>query len=82
VRAIERDPARQALVAGMVYFAVQTGCQLIAEGIETTAERNTLRSLGVNFGQGYLLGRPAPAPASDLEPAPQRSGRAIRSAEV
>lgn len=82
VRAIERDPARQALVAGMVYFAVQTGCQLIAEGIETTAERNTLRSLGVNLGQGYLLGRPEPAPAGEREPARRRSGRTMRGVEV
>jgi EAL domain-containing protein (putative c-di-GMP-specific phosphodiesterase class I)/DNA-binding response OmpR family regulator len=83
VRAIEHDPARQALVAGMVYFAAQTGCHLIAEGIETTAERDTLRSLGVYLGQGFLLGRPEPAPsASELEPARRRIGRAIRSVEV
>ena len=82
VRAIERDPARQALVAGMVYFGVQTGCQLIGEGIETTAERDTLRSLGVNLGQGYLLGRPEPAPAGELEPARRRAGRAMRGVEV
>jgi EAL domain-containing protein (putative c-di-GMP-specific phosphodiesterase class I)/DNA-binding response OmpR family regulator len=60
VRAIERDPARQALVAGMVYFALKTGCSLIAEGIETTGERATLEALEVDLGQGYLLGRPVP----------------------
>jgi PAS domain S-box-containing protein len=59
VRNIDRDPARQALVAGMVYFAGETGCALIAEGIETDAERRVLRRLGVTFGQGFLLGRPA-----------------------
>lgn len=60
VRAIERDPARQALVAGMVYFAIKTGCVLIAEGIETSAEHDTLRSLAVRLGQGFLLGSPGP----------------------
>ena len=61
VRGVDRDPARQALVAGMVYYAGATGCALIAEGIETDGERRTLRRIGVSFGQGYLLGRPAPS---------------------
>jgi PAS domain S-box-containing protein len=60
VRRIETDPARQALVAGMVYFAERTDRTLIAEGVETEAERATLVSLGVELGQGYLLGRPGP----------------------
>jgi EAL domain-containing protein (putative c-di-GMP-specific phosphodiesterase class I)/DNA-binding response OmpR family regulator len=62
VRTIERDRARQAFVAGLDYFSLKTGCSLIAEGIETEAERTALRSLAVGLGQGYLLGRPAPAP--------------------
>jgi len=60
VRDIDHDDVRQALVAGIVYFARKSGCILIAEGIETTRERDQLRSLGVDLGQGYLLGRPAP----------------------
>jgi EAL domain-containing protein (putative c-di-GMP-specific phosphodiesterase class I)/DNA-binding response OmpR family regulator len=60
VRDIDVDNVRQALVAGIVYFARKSGCLLIAEGIETTGERDLLRSLGVDLGQGYLLGRPAP----------------------
>ena len=60
VRGIEGDPARQGLVAGMVYFAVLTDRTLIAEGIETKDELETLRMLGVDLGQGYLLGRPGP----------------------
>ena len=46
------------LVAGMSYFAVRRKIHLIAEGIETSAELQTLRSLGIHFGQGFLLGRP------------------------
>jgi EAL domain-containing protein (putative c-di-GMP-specific phosphodiesterase class I) len=45
----------------MVYFGRQSGCLLIAEGIESAEERSTLRRLGVPFGQGYLFGRPATA---------------------
>jgi EAL domain-containing protein (putative c-di-GMP-specific phosphodiesterase class I) len=43
----------------MAYFATRTDRTLIAEGIETAEERDTLRTLGVVLGQGYLLGRPA-----------------------
>jgi len=62
IRGIDTDPARQALTAGMAGFAAELGCTLVGEGIETAAERDTLLHLGVPLGQGYLLGRPAPAP--------------------
>lgn len=61
VTGIDHDPARQALVAGLESFASRTGSTLIAEGVETSDELDTLRSLGVGLGQGYLLGRPEPA---------------------
>jgi EAL domain-containing protein (putative c-di-GMP-specific phosphodiesterase class I)/DNA-binding response OmpR family regulator len=64
VRSIEGDPARQAFVAGMVYFVLRTGCTLIAEGIETQAERDVLEALAVDLGQGFLFGRPGPIAAS------------------
>ena len=58
---VDTDEARQAMIAGVLHFARSTGCQIIAEGIETSVERETLRALGVALGQGYLLGRPMPA---------------------
>ena len=58
VRDIDHDPARQALVSGMRHFANLTGTRLLGEGIETGAEAETLRSLGVDLGQGYYFGRP------------------------
>lgn len=61
VRNIDRDPAREALIAGMAHFAREVDCGLIAEGIEREGERRVLSRLGVAFGQGYLLGRPSPA---------------------
>jgi EAL domain-containing protein (putative c-di-GMP-specific phosphodiesterase class I)/DNA-binding response OmpR family regulator len=59
VRDINADEVRQALVAGIVYFARRSGCRLVAEGIETTSERTMLQALGIDLGQGFLLGRPA-----------------------
>ncbi len=58
IRDIDTDLARQALIAGVSYFAAERNLQLIAEGIETTAELKMLRSIGIACGQGYLLGRP------------------------
>ena len=55
---VDEDPARQALVAGLVQFGTATGCTLIAEGVERVEERDALLSLGVRIGQGFLFGRP------------------------
>jgi EAL domain-containing protein (putative c-di-GMP-specific phosphodiesterase class I) len=59
VRAVDQDCGRRALIASMITFARETDCTVLAEGIETAAELDTLRTLGVDLGQGYLLGRPA-----------------------
>lgn len=60
VMGIDTDPARQALVAGLGSFAARTGSTLIAEGVETRGELETLQGLDVALGQGFLLGRPVP----------------------
>ena len=57
-RDIDVDPARRALAAALIHFSADTGSQLIAEGVETSAEVSTLLELGVAKAQGYFLGRP------------------------
>ena len=79
VRGVDTDPARQALVAGLVHFALQARISLIAEGIETLPELEMLKSLGVEFGQGFLLARPAPISAEMLH-ALKEPGTISRSA--
>ncbi len=59
-RNISLDPARRALASALVAFARETGSRIIAEGVETQAELNTLRSIGIQKAQGYFLGRPMP----------------------
>jgi len=61
VAALDADPSRQAMIAGLKHFAVASGCQLIAEGIETAAELAMLRALGISLGQGFLTGPPMSA---------------------
>ncbi|WP_242028178.1 EAL domain-containing protein [Pseudanabaena sp. FACHB-2040] len=60
IRNIDTDRKRRALAAALIRFAEETRSQIIAEGVETVAELNVLRKLGVNKVQGYLLGRPLP----------------------
>ncbi|HVM64719.1 MAG TPA: EAL domain-containing protein, partial [Acidimicrobiales bacterium] len=60
---LEGDPARQAVLAGLVHLSNKLGCYLVAEGIERQSELLALRQLGITHGQGTLLGRPRPASA-------------------
>jgi EAL domain-containing protein (putative c-di-GMP-specific phosphodiesterase class I) len=58
VQGVAKDLTRTALIAGFVRFAHDAGFSLIAEGIETQEDLDALARLGVELGQGYLLGRP------------------------
>jgi EAL domain-containing protein (putative c-di-GMP-specific phosphodiesterase class I) len=69
---IARDDAKQALVEAFVSFGGRIGAQLLAEGIERRADLAMLTALGVDLGQGYLIGRPATVPA---EPRPMETLR-------
>jgi diguanylate cyclase (GGDEF)-like protein len=73
---IHLDHAKRALVRSMVTLEKELGAAIVAEGIESAEELGTLRSLGVPFGQGYLLARPA----SSATPAPW-SGALLALAE-
>lgn len=59
-RGIDVDRSRRALAAALCRFAQETGCRIVAEGVETATELATLRDLGFRKAQGYLLGRPMP----------------------
>jgi EAL domain-containing protein (putative c-di-GMP-specific phosphodiesterase class I) len=60
---IARDDAKQALVEAFVSFGARIGARLLAEGIERRADLAMLTALGVDLGQGYLIGKPSSAPA-------------------
>jgi EAL domain-containing protein (putative c-di-GMP-specific phosphodiesterase class I) len=49
-----------AVVVSILALARALGIEAVAEGIETAAQRDALLAMGCLFGQGYLLGRPAP----------------------
>ncbi len=53
----------QTVMTAIVQLAKSLNLSVVAEGIETEAQLEKLRSLAIDFGQGYLLGRPKPAAA-------------------
>ena len=60
-RAAAHDPAPRRAVRHALRIAEMVGARVIAEGIETAAQAEVMEELGVPLGQGYWLGRPAPA---------------------
>ncbi len=58
VRSSDGDVARQRLLRAVQDTVDAIGAASIAEGIETAAELEALRTIGVRYGQGFHLGRP------------------------
>jgi EAL domain-containing protein (putative c-di-GMP-specific phosphodiesterase class I)/AmiR/NasT family two-component response regulator len=58
-RGIDGDRARRALASALISFADEMSITIVAEGIETAEELETLLRLGVRFGQGFHLAEPA-----------------------
>ncbi len=63
VRGVDANPYRETILRRIVEMASDLGVRTLAEGIETEAELAAVRDAGVDFVQGYLLGRPAARPA-------------------
>ncbi len=60
VRDCDTDDVRRTLIESLVTLSQRMGSKLIAEGIETVDELETVRALGVRYGQGFLFAHPAP----------------------
>jgi EAL domain-containing protein (putative c-di-GMP-specific phosphodiesterase class I) len=67
VSGLDVDPVLSTLVGSLVEFARGMRARVVAEGVETAAEADVLRRLGVDHGQGWHFGRPAvPEPVAPL----------------
>jgi diguanylate cyclase (GGDEF)-like protein len=65
VRGIAEDADDAAIVSAVISLGKSLGLRLVAEGVETEAQRAFLEARGCEEIQGYLVGRPIPA--SELE---------------
>lgn len=59
VRRLESDPIKREIITSLASIGRRIEATLVAEGIEREEEREALIELGVEYGQGFLLGRPA-----------------------
>ena len=60
VQAMTRDPLDRAMLRCIQEIAGALGQQTVAEWVEQPAQRDMLRALGVDYGQGFLFHKPAP----------------------
>ncbi|HEY0168890.1 MAG TPA: EAL domain-containing protein [Jatrophihabitans sp.] len=60
VAPIAADRSARAIVRSVIGLCQELGITTVAEGIETQEQLTSVRALGCNHGQGYLLGRPLP----------------------
>lgn len=67
-RGIATDVVRQSMVTATVTFCAAVGATLVAEGIESADDLRALEKLGIDHGQGFLLGLPAAAPYTVAPP--------------
>ena len=62
VQGVDTDPVKMEFLKAIQCIAESCGTHVIAEGVETTGELMTVRDIGIQFGQGYLVARPKSVP--------------------
>jgi len=85
VRALPGDRADAAIVTAVLAMARGLDLEVIAEGVETEAQRDFLLAAGCELVQGFLYARPEPAGAIETRWLPVRSGEgsaALAAAEA
>jgi diguanylate cyclase (GGDEF)-like protein len=58
VQGVGCDPVKLHFLRSIQDLASRTGARVVAEGIETDADLAVIQELGIDFGQGFLLGKP------------------------
>lgn len=69
VRDIDTSKPKQAILHGILLMCNALNVRVLAEGIETTAERDFLRNAGIDLMQGYLFCKPALQSLGIIDPA-------------
>jgi EAL domain-containing protein (putative c-di-GMP-specific phosphodiesterase class I)/GGDEF domain-containing protein len=75
IRSIDSSYIRREMARALKAFADRIGSTIIAEGIETEPELESLVELGIEYGQGFLIARPAADLPAFLPPI---AGRSLR----
>lgn len=75
IRGIDASMPRRMIVAGVARMCEAMGIVAVAEGIETVAEHEALRAIGIRYQQGFLFARPG----FRTLPRPSRPARDLRA---
>jgi len=70
VEAAPTDRVARAMISAIVRMASDLGVQTVAESVESDVELQAVRSLGVDYAQGFLLGKPKSLTGYDFAPGP------------
>jgi EAL domain-containing protein (putative c-di-GMP-specific phosphodiesterase class I) len=78
IRELQHGGRESTFIRHLVQMCAELGVQTVAEMVETTSSEDAVRQAGVDFGQGYLYGAPAPKPEQPIDrrgpPAARRVG--------
>jgi diguanylate cyclase (GGDEF)-like protein len=75
-RGVARSTVKREMLRSLGHIAEAIDAVIVAEGIETADDLLCLRDLGVRYGQGYFIARPAP-PFPEVRPSVKRAIRAL-----
>ncbi len=60
IQSLEKDKSSRIIIESIVNFAKKIGAKTVAEFVEKECTFNTLSEMGVDYAQGYLIGKPDP----------------------
>ena len=79
IKNVQAEAIKVQTIRGLLRLAETFGTTMVAEGIETADELKVVRDLGIELGQGYFLGRPAPDPERTV---PAAAAAVFASSEI
>jgi diguanylate cyclase (GGDEF)-like protein len=82
VQGVDKDPIKLQFLKSIQQIALSCGTNVIAEGVETEAELQVIKDIGIALGQGYFIARPSPTPPLLASTETSRIVNAVASATM
>jgi diguanylate cyclase (GGDEF)-like protein len=82
VAGVDQDSTREAVLRATAAFAREVGARVVAEGVERVEELDALRAMEIDYGQGWLFGRPGEAWPQEAAATPEVPGRVTVSGKL
>ena len=73
IRNLAADTVNQAMVAAMIKLSRSLNFRVVAEQVEDQLSLDTVKSMGIDFVQGFIIGRPQPLSVTPVPPSPHYS---------